>query len=366
MNAMIGWAAYVYTISHIVNVMRHTDKFNETSPEFVRNETDQDLLFCVELEGQRYLEVVRLKPKQSMVDVMKDNPNKKIIDIEAVIDDSGEVTKLTGVAHSIFQEENWVTDALCEYYVKNKDPGIDENCRIVNPEAFLNSERGERWKKCFPLHNDKPIQTQPGTGGHGFDRTKKEDIDSGGGVKPDVGGVGGTELVSLIRPIELEGGLFQVGYESLTHFLISPNFEGVSPEGWVYPIGQYNRLGYDDMPDAYYGNHIMDCHKIPNTGDERHGIYQDIGRRVQIKGKIRFGVHVKKTSGPDDAEINIAIWSLNRHENSHVRYRMPAGVWFDCFADAEVDFDDNLRVEIYLPDGATYHLGGAYIIRQIT
>lgn len=362
---MSSWAAYVLTVSHIVNVIKHSDSLNETSPEFVTNRTENDLLFCVELENVDLLEIVRLKPGESMVDIMKQNPEQKIKDVEAIIDDSGEVTKLTGVAHSIFQEENWVTDALCEYYVKHRDPGIDDNCRIVDPKAFLSTNRGKRWEKCIPLHNDKPIQTQPGTGGHGFDRAKKEDMDTGGGGDTDGGPVGGTDLNSLIKPIELEGGLFQVGYASLTHRLLSPNFEGVSPHGWVYPIGHYNRLGYDNIPDAYYGNHIMDCHKIPDTGIEPHGIYQDLFRHVRIKGKIRFGVHAKRTSGPDDAEINIAIWSVNKHENSHIKYRMPLGIWCDCFADAEVDFEDNLRVEIYLPEGATYHLGGAYIISQI-
>lgn len=77
-------------------------------------------------------------------------------------------------------------------------------------------------------------------------------------------------------------------------------------------------------------------------------------------------MHVKKTTGSDDAEIVIAIWSLNRQTSSQKRYKMPPNVYFDCYTDADVDLNDKLRFEIYLPEGTNYHLGGAYLLRQMT
>ncbi|MDQ0481071.1 hypothetical protein [Guptibacillus hwajinpoensis] len=355
-----SWADYLRTISHIINVIKMTEDYSYLQPEFVRNDTDNVLLFCVQMKDSNMMEVVALDKGQSMMDVADFH---RIKDVEGIINDTGEITKLTGIAHALFQKQNWVTDVLCEWRISKKDPGlVDENCRIINREDFI--KKHPEWERCFErIPPDKKVEFEPSCGDYGFDRCEPDDIGTdhrGGGGN----GSSGSDLNSIIGPIELPGGLFQVGYESLTHYIVSPNFEGVSPAGWHYPINHYNRLGYDGQSHGYYGQHIMDCHYIEGSGPAPHGIYQNLN--VLISGKIRFGVHVNRRNGPEDAEICIAIWSLNKHKSISKKYRVPVGSWFDCYVDAEVDQEDRLRIEIYLPEeGISYHLGGAYIIRQI-
>lgn len=353
MKCLTSWAEYVKSISYLVSAYK-TGQSHITKPEFVTNNTNTDMYYCVSVKGTNVMEVVRLQPGESMTKY------PEVTDVEGEIDNSGTVTKFTGMFHGQFVDQKWITDAVCEYVIKDIGMGIDKDCKIVDREKFKESTKDPAtgksiWERCFEhVPPGRDVEVRPGCGERDFDRCEKIDVVRGGG----------SDLVSIIRPIELPGGLFKVGYESLTHYISSPNFEGVSPVGWKYPLGHYNRLGYDDAAEGYYNDHFMDCHKIVGSGKSPHGIYQDLN--VRIKGKIRFGVHAKRRSGADDAELTIAIWSLDRNENSFKRYRLPIGGWFDCYTDAEVDLDDRLRIEIYLPEeGGSYFLGGAYIIRQI-
>lgn len=333
----LSWQQFVDVTTKIINVFGWDRNIRD--PESVRNNTDSQLHFCVQREDNSY-DLVTLDPGQSMTD------HQGIKDVEAYVDLTGSLTKIGGKLSELTCERIYER-VYCEWKLKDT-PGVNDRCQIEDKDAFL--DKNDNWRPCFDKLPSGPIQTEPICGvdfNVREERPEPRDDDS---------------RDNLFDPIVLPNGLFRVGMESLTSLIKSPNFEGVSAKGWKYPVGYYNRLGYDG-PEGFFNNHYMDCHRIRGTGKAPHGIYQDL--RSRIKGKIRFGVHVKRTSGAEDAKISIVIWSLSKHIPSEQKYVLPLGVYFDCFTDAEVDESDVLRIEIYLPEGATYNLGGAYLLREL-
>lgn len=342
---MSKWAAYVGAVQSIKSSINMTLDWAHTVPaEYVENNSGEVLTFCVTLQpalgAETGIMAVRsLGPGEKMTKF----PDVK--DVECVVRDDGTRVKISGKIGDLAQKMEVLNDMFCQWAVSRNGDGINEQCEIENRELFVASH--PEWGPCFADLPDKTCQIEPYMGAD-FNRCE---ID---------GPLSGDEM-QFLKPIEISGGLFEVGLRSLTHLLIRPNFEGVDDIPWKHPVGYYNKWGYEG-PEGYFDNHYLDVNKI--QGGEPHGIYQDLNG-WSIQGQIRFGVHVKKTGGAEDAEIKIVIWSLNRHQSSEKRYKLPEGIYFDCFTDAEVNLDDKLRFEIYLPDNSSYHLGGAYLLQQM-
>jgi hypothetical protein len=341
---MSRWAKFVEVTQNIINTTAVGD-LSTVPPEYVENKTDKDITYGVSLKPEYIPDLDPETPKMTLKTLppggkMSDFGDVK--DVECIIHNDGVRVKISGKPGYLAQKLDIINDLDCKYRVGNESEGINERCEIVDEHKFF--ETHNEWEPIFrELPFDRACTVEPPVG-RDFDTCRIDSPSS----DPDL----------LFEPVELPGGLFQVGLKSLTHLLHSPNFEGQSPEGWNYPVGFYNRLGYDG--DGYFDNHFMDCHKIPDTGTEPYGIFH-----FRIRGRVRFGVHAKKTRGSDDAELTIVIWSLTKKEPSVKRYKMPSDIYLECYTDAEVDINDLLRFEIYLPNNANYHLGGAYLLQQM-
>ncbi|WP_336786955.1 hypothetical protein [Paenibacillus sp. MMO-177] len=343
----VRWSTFIEAVIEMYDAVGKPES-HTFDPKSLTNKLDRDMYYCVSVEGEEKMKLIKLRPGENMKVV---EPKAK--DVEGYVDNTGHMVKFSGALSQILQEKS--IDGFVIQWVAKLDKKdvftVDLRGVITDNEGFKRDH--PEWSDCIdqmpqPQQGEKQIiQLGPKCGGD-FDRCDHEKD--------------GSNLA--IRPIEMpgEGGLFRKGVKSFTLYLWNANFE--STESWNIPSPHYQAVP-SDGPNGYFDNHCLIVKSIPQTTPAPSGIYQDLD--ILLNGIIRFGCQIRKISGPDDATVTIAIWSLSAGKASSTKYRIPVSeMYFDCYTDAFVEWDDILRVEIYLPENTEYYIGGAYLIQQYT
>lgn len=354
----VKWSEFIEAVLVMYDKLGAGQKFTNFDPASLTNKLDRDMYY-----------VVGIPLKDEAGNLMKDqngNPieEKKLVklgkgenmlavcpnasDVEAYLDNTGQVVKLAGMPSQIIQDKS-IEEFYVQWIPMIKDPlSVDHRGVITDVERFIRDHND--WKDVLEQLRGgyvEIIKLEPKCGGD-FDKCEHEK--------------GGTNLA--LKPIEMPGerGLFRKGVKSFTKWIWNSNFE--STEHWNFPSPHY-QVTPTDGPNGYFNDHCLIVKRITATTPAPTGMHQDLN--ILLNGTIRFGCHLRKISGPEDATVTIAIWSLTTLTPSSVNYRMPANeMYFDCYTDAHVEWEDLLRIEIYIPENSEYYIGGTYLLQQYT